>query len=41
MWIATEGGIVAPLRPPRSTIPFGDELEEVRSLSELANLVRE
>lgn len=41
MWIATEGGIVAPLRPPGSTVPFGDELAEVRSLSELANLVRE
>lgn len=41
MWIATEGGIVAPLRPPGSPVPFGDELADVRSLSELANLVRE
>ena len=41
MWIAGGGEIVAPLRPPGSTVPFGDELADVRSLSELANLVRE
>ncbi len=41
MWIAAEDGIVAPLRPPDSPIPFDGELAELRSLSELANLVRE